>query len=954
MQIRGTFLRSRVARRIFVLFVASAFLPVAVLAYLSYDHMHELVQSQEERRLLSAGTTHMHSVYDRLLGASFVLDSLARLQANPEAEFDATQIEGHGAFRRVFRLTGADLAGALGQASSTRRPWISGIARAHLEKGEIALLPARPGSADSRPWLARAANPPQLMHGIVAAELEDEYVWGNAEDLTHGIQVCVFGEASIELTCSDKALSALAREPGLATPAAHRESRDSRWVIGSKALFLRPKFGAPDWTFVTLLARDAAAPEVQKFAMSFLGVAILTLLLASFLSLMQIRRTLVPIERLVEGTRRIADEVFDRPVTVQRSDEFGELAHALNGMALRLGRQIGAMRALSEIDQEILTRLDVEQVVERVHTRLCELLPNSGRGVIVYDGVSDGVATAYLRQHGPLTQRRKMQFDAAQLAAAVPGRAGRWIVHAAMEHLAARHELDSLFGETQTFAVPVLWRERICGMLVIGAATVLDVDAEISRQLSGLGDRVAIAMAARAREEQLIFHALHDELTTLPNRRQLHEHLVHELARAQRESTGPALLFIDLDRFKSINDTLGHAGGDALLRAVAERLTASVRPSDFVARVGGDEFVVVLSTIHSSAEAARVAQQIVAALLAPVRIQNSECVVGASIGIALFPGDARTVDELLQHADSAMYRAKSAGRGCVMFYEESMNVEERERAELLAELRLALARNQLEVHYQPRVEMNTGRFVSVEALVRWRHPRWGWVSPGRFIPLAEDIGLIEEIGTWVLEQACGQLAGWQAAGLDIERVSVNVSGRQLRTDALVDTVARTLAATALPPHALELEVTESLLLDNVATVVQTLSRIRASGVTVALDDFGTGYSSLNYLRRLPIDVLKIDQSFVRDLEGDASARGIAQAIIAMAHALHKSVTAEGVETLAQAELLRQWGCREAQGYYFGRPVAPDVLAALLPQRAPRQLAAGPGVAVVPAREPELT
>ncbi|MEQ1807697.1 MAG: bifunctional diguanylate cyclase/phosphodiesterase, partial [Burkholderiaceae bacterium] len=511
---------------------------------------------------------------------------------------------------------------------------------------------------------------------------------------------------------------------------------------------------------------------------------------------------------------------------------------------------------------------------------------------------------------------------------------GRWVVHAAVEAPDVRRELEALFGAARTFIAPVQWRGGLCGMVAVWGPNEPQISGDTSRQLSALADRVAVALAARAREEQLVSRALHDDLTALPNRRQLYEFLVHEVARAQREPTNLALLFVDLDRFKSVNDTFGHDGGDVLLRTVGERLRASVRDCDLVARVGGDEFVVVLSAIPLPTEAARVAANIVAALSAPVLIQEKECVIGASIGISLFPGDGASVDDLLRHADSAMYRAKSAGRGCVMFYEESMNVEERERAELQAELRQALARKQLEVHYQPRVEMSAGRFVSVEALLRWRHPQWGWVSPARFIPVAEDIGLIDAIGTWVLEQSCQQLAAWHAAGLAIERVSVNVSGRQLRTDALIAIVARTLAAARLPPTALELEVTESLLLDNVTEVIDTLSRIRDTGVTIALDDFGTGYSSLNYLRRLPIDVLKIDQSFVRDLETDVSARGIAQAIIAMAHALGKSVTAEGVETLAQADLLRAWGCREAQGYYFGRPMPPAALAALLPQQLP--------------------
>ncbi|MEQ1808269.1 MAG: HAMP domain-containing protein, partial [Burkholderiaceae bacterium] len=331
MRLRGTFLRSHVARRIFLLFVVSAFLPVAVLAYLTFGQVHELMFSSEKRRLLNTGTAYMHSVYDRLLGAAFVLDSLTRSQLHSQAEFDAKQITDSIAFRRVERLTGVELGTALGDGASTQLAWISGLVVAHLEKGEIAVLPARPDSVDVGPWMARAVNSQRLADGIVVAELEREFLWGKAENLTHGVQVCVFGAASVELNCSDPSIAAPARESGLvAAGAPHQESRDGRWAIGRKALFLRPKFAAPDWHFVTLLPREESAPETERIARNFFAVALLTLLLASFLSLTQIRRTLVPIERLVRGTRRIANEVFNRPVRVQSNDEFGELARCLN------------------------------------------------------------------------------------------------------------------------------------------------------------------------------------------------------------------------------------------------------------------------------------------------------------------------------------------------------------------------------------------------------------------------------------------------------------------------------------------------------------------------------------------------------------------------------------------------------------------------------------------------
>ncbi len=493
MRIRGTFLRSVVARRVFLLFVASSFLPVAVLGFLSYEQVSDLTRAQEERRLWQTGSAQMHSVYDRLLGARFVLESFTLPHPGP-AETDAAPRS--EVFRRTLQLAGAALHDALHADPVTGRPWIDAVARSHLEKGETALLAPRSTDEGAAPWLARALHGPRLEDGIVVAELVPDYLWGKAEDLTHGIQLCIYAGGPVELQCSDPALGALARGSTQFGIGQIRESADGRWLVGSKALFLRPKFGAPDWTFVTLLPHGAASAAVGKVMASFLGVALLTLLLASFLSLIQIRRTLVPIERLVEGTRAIANEVFDRPVHVERGDEFGELAHSLNGMAVRLGRQIGAMRALSEIDHEILTRLDVEQVVERVHARLAELLPNAERGVIVYDGVSDGAATAYLRQHDRPTQRRKMELDAARLGAALPGRSGRWIEHASVEPAALRTELEALWHEPQSFIVPVRWGERIGGMLAIGGAAGAVIDDDTSRQLSSLADRIAVALAA--------------------------------------------------------------------------------------------------------------------------------------------------------------------------------------------------------------------------------------------------------------------------------------------------------------------------------------------------------------------------------------------------------------------------------------------------------------------------
>ncbi|MEY3445736.1 MAG: hypothetical protein RIR45_491 [Pseudomonadota bacterium] len=335
------------------------------------------------------------------------------------------------------------------------------------------------------------------------------------------------------------------------------------------------------------------------------------------------------------------------------------------------------------------------------------------------------------------------------------------------------------------------------------------------------------------------------------------------------------------------------------------------------------------------------AEQILPLLSQPFQINGAECFIGASIGVVMFPADGATAEQLLKHADIAMYRAKTAGRGRFVFFEDSMHVEQRERAVMERELHLAIERNQLSVHYQPRIALNDGRFLGAEALLRWHHPELGWVSPARFIPLAEDIGLVDEIGPWVLRHVCAQLALWQGAGYAVGSVSVNVSGRQFKSGNLFAQAQHAIESTGLEPHTLELEVTEGVLIDDVESVIDVLGRLKQIGVSVALDDFGTGYSSMTYLRRLPIDVLKIDQSFVRDLVEDEGARSIVQAIIAMAHALQHKVVAEGVETLAQADLLRAWGCDQAQGYYFSRPVPAAALEALMTRiLRPQEVASG--------------
>ena len=414
--------------------------------------------------------------------------------------------------------------------------------------------------------------------------------------------------------------------------------------------------------------------------------------------------------------------------------------------------------------------------------------------------------------------------------------------------------------------------------------------------------------------------AQHDSLTGLPNRLALLMRLGQLLPEARRHEWKVGIMFIDLDRFKIINDTLGHQVGDEMLREVACRLSGVVRETDFVARLGGDEFVVILPGIANPGDAALVASKIVNALSTPIEAEGHELHTSPSIGISLFPDDGPDGDSILKNADTAMYHAKSAGRNNYQFFAADMNQIATERLDIERKLRHAISRNELALVYQPQFRADGSRPTGVEALLRWHHPVDGMISPDRFIPVAEETGMIVEIGDWVMLTACREMKHWIDSGLPPLRVAVNVSARQLRRRDFCETVAGALAESGLPAELLELEITESSVMENPQEAIHILQRLGRMGISLAIDDFGTGYSSLAYLKLFPIDHLKIDRSFVRDIEHDLNDRAIAFGTIALAHSLGLNVIAEGVETEDQLELLRSNGCDEVQGYLFSKPL----------------------------------
>ena len=442
--------------------------------------------------------------------------------------------------------------------------------------------------------------------------------------------------------------------------------------------------------------------------------------------------------------------------------------------------------------------------------------------------------------------------------------------------------------------------------------------------------------AARLMALQMTHSAEHDFLTGLPNRMLLNDRISQAIAMAPQHSKQVAVLFLDLDGFKHINDSLGHPIGDKLLQSVAQRLVQCVRVSDTVSRQGGDEFVVLLSEADQWEDAATVARRMLGSVAEAHPIDNHDLYVTTSIGVSVFPEDGVDPETLVKNADTAMYQAKENGRQGVKFFMPAMNVRAVERQSLEESLRRALERNEFVLHYQPKINLNTGSISGAEALIRWTHPTRGLVSPAQFIPIAEDSGLIVRIGSWVLRAACEQAQAWVATGLPMSSMAVNVSAMQLHDEGFIEDLFRILDDTGFDPGSLELELTESVLMKHTDSAAAILQTLRERGIQVAVDDFGTGYSSLSYLRRLPIDALKIDQSFVSEITSGSGDSSIVTAVISMARSLKLRAVAEGVETREQLAFLKSRDCDEAQGFYFSRPMPPDRFAALLSSGIPPQ------------------
>ena len=920
-RVRGLF-ASVIGRRLLALFVIAAFAPIAAMLALSVTRVNAAVEAALEETLAQDAKSYGMQRLDHLLRLQYLLEDAVL----------ADVLQNGSSSRTPERLNDFDAIVVLTERGSAERSFgtMPGGVRweqfgAALARGRTVLT--RLDNAPTQLLMLRQIAGKDGKPRTVIAALKMEHLWGRTDTFPAMTDFCVATAAGTVLNCS--------RPIGLApldwNALSRGGARSLSWSEGREpvrasawTLFMESRFADDDWVVLAIQPEAYALQAAHSFRAVFVQVTLLALLTVLLVSSSQIRRILVPLQQLLRGTFKVAGNDFDTRIEVGGRDEFGQLANAFNTMSARLGLQFRTFAAFADIDRTILTTLDLGRVADTASRCVKDL---SGVDVVSVALIEPGTADrlrVYSAFDADRDPREPLAFtcDFTPIAACAP------LHWSAAPPLPAGY-VDLLRGSgAREFALLPFARGAFAsGVVVLGHTSAKAVANESATQLAGVVDRLAIALAAVARDKKLHDQAHFDALTGLPNRYYLLKLLGQALARAQRQNVGVAALVVDLDNFKRANDTLGHGAGDRLLQAAAARIRGAVRDGDPVARLGGDEFAVVLDQFGDTRTVGALARKVIEVLSEPFEVEGQDMYLGASVGIAIFPTDSASADELLKQADTAMYRAKALGRGSFAFFEDRMNTEASERARVDRELRLALQRDELVLHYQPLLDLRTGRLRGAEALVRWQHPQRGLLAPGSFIAVAEESGLIDGIGTWVLERACEQLARWRGEQLDVAHVAVNVSSRQLQRSDFFARVLRTLERNSLPANTLVLEMTESLFTD--AAAVEVLRRLQEIGVKIAVDDFGTGYSSFAYLRTLPISILKLDRTFIVDVETNSAAATIAAAIVNMAQALGKEVVAEGVETDGQVAFLERSGCEVVQGYVVSRPVDAVAFAAFL-------------------------
>jgi len=905
-----------VGRRILAMFMLAAIVPMVFTAGLAFSEFNRGLEAEASKALKSSAKEYGVEILTRLdLAAEKSAEVVALAEKNgiyPVFErdyllndFAAIWVVGENGPPTVS-LGDVSFDSSMETQSTGRLP--DSVARLLLTR-------------ENQLVMLRSVNSGRDRGAVIAFQLVLQRILGPRENLPLDTEFCVFSEAGAKLYCTAEIESSL-RASLLDNADENRGSIFGTWEHQGDTqfaalwqLFLKSKYNAAAFDIVAIQPERIAMQSSTDFKRVFLPAIVLVLVLVGFLSLNFIGGTLGPLQNLTIAARQVAGGNLQSRVRVRTGDEFEWLADAFNNMADRISHQIAALEAMSGIDRMILTGTKLEEVAEDVVAHLIDLAHCESAAVISRDIDAPHIGKMISRHDGVVYHDRiELPRDVGHQWCQ-PRQVVLGTVDSEDAPYAARF---ASFDQSYVVLVPVVLNKNLKGVLLLGFSKQYDMTRNSLQRIVDLAGRFAVALSSVEREETLYRQAHFDLLTGLPNRQLLKDRLTQYLSTARLDEHCGAILFLDLDRFKEINDVFGHTVGDQLLVQASRRIMSVVRERDTVARLGGDEFVVVLPNVRNDSIVRNSAERLLTKLGEAFTISGNDHYLSASIGVAMFPDDGATVETLLKNADAAMYRAKDAGRGRFEFYSKRLNAESRRKIGIERDLRTAFNEGNLDIHYQPQFDISSGNLSGAEALLRWVHPVKGSISPAEFIPLAEDSELIIDIGTWVLQKACEDLCRILDKGLHPGPVSINVSGRQLADHRFEKAVMEPIRQYGIHPGYIQLEVTETTVAQNREKAVAVLHALREHGVRIAIDDFGTGYSSLSYLEQMPFDVIKIDKSFIDRIGSSATSDNICRTIIKMAEQLGKRSIAEGVEKQSQIDFLRINGCDYVQGYYYSK------------------------------------
>lgn len=907
MHISNKLFNSKIARNIVILLFLSASIPVVLLTVLSNQKISELVSNYEHKLLAESTRNYALSTLSSLTIARSIFEkNIKSLHA-----FDNENLKVKGTKSPIFNTIKAIKADGTILGSNQNASIPQNLLRLTLtaepNQTRLLILPI-----DNNKNTA-SINLVYVTTGktIYIAELNAHYLWGNTTDYPSDLSVCAY---QLTNNIKNRLFCSLEYNSTLGETASPVNKAD--WE-----LFLAAEFHSDPWLFEIHRLTPITEAHIKEYigTKAYISIGILCLLLVGLFTLIQIRRTMVPMEKLVEGAHNISEGVFTS-IDVSSNSEFSILATAFNDMSTHIKQQLDTLQSYSTIDQEIISTVDIGRVIQLIINRMHEIKPDL---IFLIANLEESTnnevqSSCHVIGHAALSSVRLVmsQKELNEISRSAKGQFKTSSLSSPQIHQRIMAEL----GTNHIWVLPIFWQDEVCAFLLAGSKTELDKKDTSWLEFHDLASRIGIVVAAHRREQKLLIEAQYDSLTGLPNRILLQDRLSQAIDHSNRTGKPTWVIFIDLDRFKDVNDSYGHNVGDSLLVEIGTRLKAVTRETDTVARFGGDEFVIVLSGDDGEDIQLNVLNRVMDEITKPVYLHGRELINTCSIGISVYPNDGPNAETLIKNADIAMYRAKELGRNNYQFFKQSLNDRAAQRMQTISLMRKAIERNEFELHYQPKVDLKTGKVAGLEALLRWENEKLGKVSPVQFIPIAEEAGLIISIGEWVLRTACAQMAECQTNSYGELLMSVNISAKQLADVSFVEKVKSILIETGLKAECLELELTESMFMNQDTTLINKLHVLKSLGIQLSIDDFGTGYSNLSYLHNMPIDTLKIDKSFIDTISLNKRKAPIVDTIISLAKNLSLKVVAEGVETLEQANYLKAHDCEQIQGYYFSKPL----------------------------------